>query len=289
MPQLAGGRHVALSASPYLGGLAAERIESTYFAVVALRLHAATTQSLRDHLVIGCFLKGRGYRPVRAIRDRSGTGAWAARRRTRVRPMRDRSGTDCMAMVRRRIRLVLSGTDSGTGVSVRRAAIRDRSGTGAWAARRRTRAHPMRDRSGTDYRALVRRRIRLVLSGTDPVLAHGRCTGAPGSAYQGQIPERKSAFDGLAIRDRSGWCCMVFVPFHGFAQGNPHGTCPFSPALVLIGAVWACCWAEVGSASHGRPACMVFVPFRGFTQGKSAWIAVGPPVTRRPPHRSGRA
>ena len=60
MPQLAGSRSVALSASPYLGGLAAERIESTYFAVVALRLHAATTQSLRDHLVIGCFVKGRG-------------------------------------------------------------------------------------------------------------------------------------------------------------------------------------------------------------------------------------
>ena len=46
MPHLAGGRHVALSASPYLGGLAAERIKSTYFAVVALRLHAATAQLL---------------------------------------------------------------------------------------------------------------------------------------------------------------------------------------------------------------------------------------------------
>ncbi len=63
MPQFAGGRHVALSASPYLGGLAAERIESTYFAVVALRLHAATTQSLRDHLVIGYVVEGRGTPP----------------------------------------------------------------------------------------------------------------------------------------------------------------------------------------------------------------------------------
>lgn len=42
MPQLKSGRHVALSASPYLDALAAERDETKYFAIVALRLHAST-------------------------------------------------------------------------------------------------------------------------------------------------------------------------------------------------------------------------------------------------------
>jgi hypothetical protein len=63
MPQLKSGRHVALSASPYLDALAAERDETKYFAIVALRLHASTPEALRDHLVIGYFVEGEGTPP----------------------------------------------------------------------------------------------------------------------------------------------------------------------------------------------------------------------------------
>lgn len=63
MPQLKSGRHVALSASPYLDALKSGSDESRYFAIVALRLHAATPQALRHHLVIGYFVEGRGTPP----------------------------------------------------------------------------------------------------------------------------------------------------------------------------------------------------------------------------------
>ena len=59
MPQLKSGRHIALSASPYLNALAAEKDESRYFAIVALRAHASTPNALRDHLVIGYFEQGQ--------------------------------------------------------------------------------------------------------------------------------------------------------------------------------------------------------------------------------------
>lgn len=63
MPQLSSGRHVALSASPYLDAVASEKDESKYFAIVALRLHASTREALRDHLVIGYFVEGQGTPP----------------------------------------------------------------------------------------------------------------------------------------------------------------------------------------------------------------------------------
>ncbi|HWT15139.1 MAG TPA: hypothetical protein VN581_05100, partial [Patescibacteria group bacterium] len=51
MPQLSSGRHVALAASPYLHAVASENDESKYFAIVAHRIHAGTSDALRDHLV----------------------------------------------------------------------------------------------------------------------------------------------------------------------------------------------------------------------------------------------
>lgn len=63
MPQLKSGRHVALSASPYLDALKSGPDESRYFAIVALRLHAATPLALRDHLVVGYFKEGEGRPP----------------------------------------------------------------------------------------------------------------------------------------------------------------------------------------------------------------------------------
>lgn len=63
MPQLKSGRHVALSASPYLDALAREPDESKYFAMLALRVHANSPQTLRDHLVVGCFREGEGTPP----------------------------------------------------------------------------------------------------------------------------------------------------------------------------------------------------------------------------------
>lgn len=63
MPQLKSGRHVALSASPYLDALSSEKDESRYFAILALRLHANSPQALRDHLVIGYFVEGQGTPP----------------------------------------------------------------------------------------------------------------------------------------------------------------------------------------------------------------------------------
>jgi hypothetical protein len=63
MPQLKSGRHVAISASPYLDALASNKDESRYFAMIALRLHANTPQALRDHLVIGYFVEGEGTPP----------------------------------------------------------------------------------------------------------------------------------------------------------------------------------------------------------------------------------
>jgi hypothetical protein len=63
MPQLKSGRHVALSASPYLKALASGPDESRYFAVVALRLNAPTPDALVKHLVIGHYLDGTGTPP----------------------------------------------------------------------------------------------------------------------------------------------------------------------------------------------------------------------------------
>lgn len=63
MPQLSSGRHVAVSISPYLDALADGPDESRYFAVVALRLHAATPEALRDHVVIAYFVEGQGTPP----------------------------------------------------------------------------------------------------------------------------------------------------------------------------------------------------------------------------------
>lgn len=63
MPQLKSGRHVALSASPYLDALWSEKDESRYFAIVALRLHANSPEALRNHLVIGYFVEGQGTPP----------------------------------------------------------------------------------------------------------------------------------------------------------------------------------------------------------------------------------
>lgn len=63
MPQLKSGRHVAISASPFLDALAAEQDESKYFAIVALRVNASTPEALRDHLVVGYFDEGQGTPP----------------------------------------------------------------------------------------------------------------------------------------------------------------------------------------------------------------------------------
>lgn len=63
MPQLKSGRHVALSASPYLDALSSDKDESRYFAILALRVHANSPQALRDHLVIGYFVEGQGTPP----------------------------------------------------------------------------------------------------------------------------------------------------------------------------------------------------------------------------------
>lgn len=63
MPQLKSGRHVALSASPYLDALSSEKDESRYFAILALRVYANSPQALRDHLVIGYFVEGQGTPP----------------------------------------------------------------------------------------------------------------------------------------------------------------------------------------------------------------------------------
>lgn len=63
MPQLKSGRHVALSASPYLDALTSGPDESKYFAIVALRLNAPTPGALRDHLVVGYFVEGKGTPP----------------------------------------------------------------------------------------------------------------------------------------------------------------------------------------------------------------------------------
>lgn len=63
MPQLKSGRHVALSASPYLDALTSGPSETKYFAIVALRTSAATPEALRDHLVVGYFLESGGTPP----------------------------------------------------------------------------------------------------------------------------------------------------------------------------------------------------------------------------------
>ncbi|MGA0588856.1 hypothetical protein ACO2Q2_17305 [Dyella sp. KRB-257] len=63
MPQLKSGRHVALSASPYLEALTTGPDESKYFAIVALRLNITTPEALRDHLVVGYFVEGEGTPP----------------------------------------------------------------------------------------------------------------------------------------------------------------------------------------------------------------------------------
>lgn len=63
MPQLKSGRHVALSISPYFDALIHGPDESKYFAVVALRLNAATPDALRDHLVVDYFVEGEGTPP----------------------------------------------------------------------------------------------------------------------------------------------------------------------------------------------------------------------------------
>lgn len=52
MPQLKSGRHVALSASPYLDALSSEKDEARYFAILALRVHANSPETLRDHLPV---------------------------------------------------------------------------------------------------------------------------------------------------------------------------------------------------------------------------------------------
>jgi len=64
MPQLRSGRYVAVSASPYMDALSAEKDESRYFAILALRVHANSLQGLRDHLVIGYFVEGQGMPPT---------------------------------------------------------------------------------------------------------------------------------------------------------------------------------------------------------------------------------
>ncbi|MDG4596310.1 MAG: hypothetical protein P9F75_11595 [Candidatus Contendobacter sp.] len=63
MPQLKSGRHVALSASPYLDALISGPDESKYFAIVALCLNVPTPDALRDHLVVGYFVEGEGTPP----------------------------------------------------------------------------------------------------------------------------------------------------------------------------------------------------------------------------------
>jgi hypothetical protein len=63
MPQLKSGRHVTLSLSPYLDALTSGPDESKYFAIVALRLNAASPEALRDHLVVGYFVDGEGTPP----------------------------------------------------------------------------------------------------------------------------------------------------------------------------------------------------------------------------------
>lgn len=69
MPKLSSGRHVALSASPYLDALDGESDEAKYFAIVALRLHAGNPEALRDHLVIGYFVDDEGAPPNAPVRD----------------------------------------------------------------------------------------------------------------------------------------------------------------------------------------------------------------------------
>lgn len=63
MPQFRSGRDVALSASPYFDALTSGPDESKYFAIIALRLHAATPEALRNHLVVGYCIEGEGIPP----------------------------------------------------------------------------------------------------------------------------------------------------------------------------------------------------------------------------------
>ncbi len=69
MPQLASGRHVALSISPYLDALTHGSDESRYFATVALRLNASNARALRGHVVVGCFDDGAGTPPDAPCHD----------------------------------------------------------------------------------------------------------------------------------------------------------------------------------------------------------------------------
>lgn len=55
MPKLKSGRHVGFSINPYLELLASGSEAQQYFAIVALRLNAATLDSLRGHLVVAYF------------------------------------------------------------------------------------------------------------------------------------------------------------------------------------------------------------------------------------------
>ncbi|HET8941534.1 MAG TPA: hypothetical protein VFN13_06070 [Rudaea sp.] len=57
MPMLKSGRHVALSASPYVDLLKSQYSDDNriYFTIVAIRLNIPSSEQLRDHLVVGYF------------------------------------------------------------------------------------------------------------------------------------------------------------------------------------------------------------------------------------------
>jgi hypothetical protein len=63
MPQLSSGRHVGISINPYLDALSCGRDESRFYAIVALRLNAATPEALRSHVAIVYFVDGAGMPP----------------------------------------------------------------------------------------------------------------------------------------------------------------------------------------------------------------------------------
>lgn len=63
MPQLRSGRHVGLCTSPYLDAIRSGPEPSTYFAIVALRIHAPSPAELLHHTLIVYFHEDEGTPP----------------------------------------------------------------------------------------------------------------------------------------------------------------------------------------------------------------------------------
>ncbi len=60
MPQLKSGRHIAISASPFLDAITTGTDESKSYAIMTMRLNVWSPAELLNHLVIGYFKDGEG-------------------------------------------------------------------------------------------------------------------------------------------------------------------------------------------------------------------------------------